>query len=90
MTRVAIIGNAGGCNTQRVPAISHKISRTHNLPVHPIDHLQWRPGWVPVPPDEFARQHDALLAQERWIIDGWGPWDAIRARFEHADTIHCG
>lgn len=42
---------------------------------------------MPVPPDEFARHHDALLAQERWIIDGWGPWDTIEARFEQADTI---
>lgn len=83
MTRVAIIGNAGGGKS----TLSRKLGRARDLPVHPIDQIQWRPGWVPVPPDEFVHQHDALLAQERWIIDGWGPWDAIRARFEHADTI---
>jgi adenylate kinase family enzyme len=82
MTRVAIIGNAGGGKS----TLSRKLAQARGLPVHPIDHLQWRPGWVPVPPDEFVRQHDALLAQERWIIDGWGPWDAVRARFEQADT----
>jgi adenylate kinase family enzyme len=83
MTRVAIIGNAGGGKS----TLSRKLGQAHSLPVYPIDQIQWRPGWVSVPPDEFARQHDALLAHERWIIDGWGPWDAITTRFEHADTI---
>jgi len=83
MTRVAIIGNAGGGKS----TLSRTLGRARNLPIHPIDHLQWRPGWVPVPPHEFMQQHDALLAQERWIIDGWGTRDALVARFERADTI---
>ncbi len=83
MTRVAIIGNAGGGKS----TLSRKLGCARNLPVYPIDHLQWRPGWVPVPPQEFAQQHAALLAQERWIIDGWGMRDALIERFERADTI---
>jgi adenylate kinase family enzyme len=69
MTRVAFIGNAGGGKS----TLSRNLGRARDLPMYPIDQLQWRPGWMPVPPDDFARQHDALLAQERWIIDGWGP-----------------
>ena len=72
MTRVAIIGNAGGGKS----TLSRNLGRARNLSVHPIDHLQWQLGWVPVPPDVFAQQHDALVAQERWLIDGWGPRDA--------------
>lgn len=87
MTRVAIIGNAGGGKS----TLSRILGCARNLPVYPIDHLQWQPGWVAVPLDDFARQHAALLAQERWIIDGWGMPDALLARFERADTIiPCG
>lgn len=55
--------------------------------MYPIDQLQWQPGWVPTPIDEFTRRHTDLITQERWIIDGWGPWDAMAARFQAADTI---
>ena len=37
--------------------------------------------------DEVREKHDAILREEQWIIDGWGPWDAISKRFELADTI---
>jgi len=83
MTRVAVIGNAGGGKS----TLSRRLSQARQLPLYPIDRLQWRPGWVPAPREEFARQHAGLVEQDRWIIDGWGPWEAIPARFERADTI---
>ncbi len=83
MTRVAIIGNAGGGKS----TLSRKLGRARNLPVHPIDHLQWQLDWMPVSPHVFAQQHDALVGQDRWLIDGWGPRDALLACFERADTI---
>lgn len=83
MTRVAIIGNAGGGKS----TLSRALSRARHLPLYPIDRIQWKPGWVPTPADEVNTQHDRLLAQETWIIDGWGSWDMIAARFAAADTI---
>lgn len=83
MERIAVIGNArGGKST-----LCRELSRTLSIPVYAIDQIQWRPGWTPAPSEEIKREHDRILAQEYWIIDGWGGFDLIEARFEAADTI---
>jgi adenylate kinase family enzyme len=64
-----------------------KLSQALNIPLFPIDRIQWKPGWVAAAHDEIKTQHDIILAHEQWIIDGWGPWDLIEERFEVADTI---
>lgn len=83
MTRIAIIGNAGGGKS----TMSRKLRDLLGLPLHAIDQLQWRAGWVAVPGKEFAKAHATLLAESRWIIDGWGDFGDIEKRFDHADTI---
>ena len=83
MTRVAIIGNAGGGKS----TLCAQLGRARNLPVYPVDKLQWRPGWVPVQAEEFHQRHEELLQRDCWIIDGWGPMPDIEARFQAADTI---
>jgi adenylate kinase family enzyme len=83
MTRVAVIGNAGGGKS----TMCRKLSAALGLPLYPIDTLQWKPGWVPTPAEEFTRRHDNLIKHDRWIIDGWGTHEAILARFAAADTI---
>jgi adenylate kinase family enzyme len=83
MTRVAVIGNAGGGKS----TLCRALSQARRLPYFAIDQFQWRPGWQLVPEEEFAAAHDALLVQEAWIIDGFGPWPAAEKRFDLADTI---
>lgn len=83
MTRVAVIGNAGGGKS----TLSRKLSQSLGIQLCAVDQLQWLPGWVPAPVEAVQRQLDAVLAQERWIIDGWGPHETIVARFAAADTI---
>ena len=83
MTNVAIIGNAGGGKS----TLSRRLSQAIGLPLHTIDLIQWKPGWVATPAEELQQKHEAILAQDRWIIDGWGGWDNIAARFDAADTI---
>jgi adenylate kinase family enzyme len=83
MMQVAVIGNAGGGKT----TMCRKIGARLNLPVHHVDMIQWQPGWQRTPLDDFRRVHDDIMAQDRWIIDGFGPMDAIAKRFELADTI---
>lgn len=83
MTRVAVIGNASGGKS----TLSRKLSQARGLELYMVDHVQWRPGWVPAPVAEVRQQLDAILARERWIIDGWGPQDTLAARFAAADTI---
>ena len=83
MTRVVIIGNAGGGKS----TISRVLSTDTGLPCFAIDRIQWQPGWVRTPDQEYDRAHDELISGERWIIDGFGSWESVNRRFEACDTI---
>ena len=83
LERIAIIGNAGGGKSVLARALAH----ARGLPLHTIDDVQWRPGWVRAPLEDVAAAHAAWLDEPRWIIDGWGSWDLIERRFAAADTV---
>lgn len=81
--RIAIIGNAGGGKS----LLARRLGRALDLPVHVVDDVQWLPGWERAPLDRVAEVHARWLAAPRWVIDGWGAWDLIEARFRAADTV---
>jgi len=83
MTRVAIIGNAGGGKS----TLARRLGARRAMPVYQVDLLQWRPGWQRAPAEVIGATHAHWLAQPTWIIDGWGSWAALAERFERADTI---
>src|SRR5262245_8350935 len=83
MSKVAIIGNAGGGKSHLARRLGEKLG----LPVHFVDDVQWQAGWKPAPPQIVWAVHDSWLAETKWIIDGWGPWELIERRFREADTI---
>ncbi len=83
MSKVAIIGNAGGGKS----ILARKLSQAKRLPLHAVDKYQWRPRWTPAPEGGVRDSLNSLLAADRWIIDGWGPWDCIERRLDAADTI---
>ena len=66
MQRIAVIGNAGGGKS----GLCRKLGRALDIPLFPIDKIQWEPGWVAAPYDEIKAKHDRILAQEKWILDG--------------------
>ena len=83
MTRVMVIGNAGGGKS----TLCRAVCSVHGLPYFAIDKIQWRPNWVRTPEAEFRAAHDRLIAQERWLIDGYGPWHSVEARLDACDTV---
>jgi adenylate kinase family enzyme len=83
MNRIAVIGNAGGGKT----TLCRKLGAALGIPVYHIDMIQWKPGWQHATRAEFDAQHEPILLQDSWIIDGFGPFDAIEKRFRLADTI---
>ena len=83
MTRVAIVGNAGGGKS----TLGRKLAARRNLPFYSVDQIQWRPGWIAAPDQETGEKIDRIVASERWIVDGWGPWESLEGRLAAADTI---
>ena len=83
MSKVAIIGNGGGGKS----TLARKLGKSLGINVHHIDKIQFKPGWKLTPQEEVARLHGAILASQRWIIDGWGGWELMEKRFAAADTI---
>jgi len=83
MTRVAVVGNVGGGKS----TLCRHLSQELGLPLLSIDQIQWKPNWKPAPYEEIKIKHNEIVFQNRWIIDGWGPNDLIRERFDLADTI---
>ena len=83
MTRVAIVGNAGGGKS----TLGRRLAAKHDLPFYSVDQIQWRPGWTAAPDKEIGERINQIVASERWIVDGWGPWRSLERRLAAADTI---
>ncbi len=81
--RIAVIGNAGGGKS----TLARRLAAEHDLPYREVDALLWNPDWSRVGDDDYNAAHDKLIAGERWVIDGFGPWISVEARFRRADTI---
>jgi adenylate kinase family enzyme len=83
MNRVMLIGNGGGGKT----TLAYQIAKQYRLPLTEIDTLQFQPGWVRTPEPALRAAIQAAHRAERWLIDGFGPWDQIEERARLADTI---
>jgi adenylate kinase family enzyme len=83
MNRVMIIGNGGGGKT----TLAYLVAEAYGLPLTEIDTLQFQPGWARTPQPELRQAIQAAHAAERWLIDGFGPWDQIEERAQLADMI---
>ncbi|MEM8663030.1 MAG: adenylate kinase [Pseudomonadota bacterium] len=81
--RIVVIGNAGGGKS----TLARKLATELDLPVHEVDRLLWRPGWVMTPADEYEDAHAQLLDGDLWIIEGMGRRQSIAARIERATHV---
>lgn len=83
MKRIAVIGNAGGGKT----VLSRKLGKALDLPVYHVDSIQYQPGWGRTPKDECDGRLDALITEDKWIIDGFGSDEVIERRLKATDTV---
>jgi adenylate kinase family enzyme len=83
MKRVAVFGNAGGGKS----TLARKLSEITCLPLHIIDHMQFREGGDPVPQEEFLATHAKLIDEDEWVVDGYGSTPLAWERFGRADTL---
>ncbi len=83
MKRVAVLGNAGGGKS----TLARQLAEITRLPLYVLDKLQFQEGGAAAPHDEYLALHRGLLAQETWIIDGFGDNTTIWERLGAADTL---
>ena len=83
MKRVAVFGNAGGGKS----TLARQLAAITGLPLHVIDQLQFKEGGAAVSHNEYLKLHRDLLAQENWIIDGYGDTTTVLERCSEADTL---
>ncbi|GAA3803897.1 MULTISPECIES: DNA topology modulation protein FlaR [Amycolatopsis] len=82
MRRVVVLGCGGAGKS----TFSRRLGALLDLPVTHLDHVYWQPGWVPLPAGEFAARQRALVAGERWLLDGnYG--GTLEIRLAAADTV---
>lgn len=81
--KIAVVGNIAGGKT----ALSRRLARVHRLTCTHVDSLQFRPDLSVRPLDETRALLRAVEAEERWLIDGYGPLDLLEPRLRRADRI---
>lgn len=77
-----MIGSGGAGKSK----FAREMGERTTLPVIHLDRLFWKPGWVPMPEDEWRALHAELIEPDRWIIDGnYG--STMESRIGAADTV---
>ena len=66
MRRVIVIGSGGSGKS----TLAARLGEATGLPVHHLDAIYWRPGWVATPAGEWKETVAALAAGPEWIMDG--------------------
>ncbi len=81
--KVAVFGKPGGGKS----TLSRKIAAAAGLPLHQLDLIQFGKGGARVPDDEVARLHAGILAQPRWVLDGFGSSRMFEAMLREASVL---
>ncbi len=82
MKKILILGSPGAGKTR----LAQQLAQRLQLPLHHLDKLFWKSGWVASDPEEFRHQLQQIMGEEKWIIDGnYG--STLAARLPRADTI---
>lgn len=80
--RIAVIGSPGSGKSW----FSLRLGARLSIPVHHLDVLNWKRGWIATDKDLFRARQVEIMSGESWIIDGnYG--DTIDLRMKYADTV---
>lgn len=82
MRRILVIGCGGAGKTE----FAWRLGERLRLPVHHLDRLWWRPGWVATSPDHFDAELAEILRTDAWIMDG-NYRRTLPERLRYADTV---
>ncbi len=81
--KVAVFGKPGGGKS----TLAKKIADATGLPLVQLDLIQFKLGGARVPDQEFVRLHASVLAQPKWVLDGFGTRQTFEAMVREADVL---
>lgn len=82
MQRILVIGPCGAGKS----TLARELGARLGLPIFHMDQLNWKSGWVESSNDEIRAKLHAIVATDRWLIDGnYG--GTLAERLERADTV---
>ncbi len=80
--RIVVIGSSGAGKS----TFARRLGAVTGIPVTHIDQLFWERGWVPAPKAVYLARLAAVVAQDRWIIEGVSP-STLDLRFPRTDQV---
>ncbi|MBX9797186.1 topology modulation protein [Sphingomonas sp.] len=80
--RVIVIGSSGAGKS----TFARRLGAATGLPVTHIDQLFWQAGWVQRDKADYLARLQAVVAQDRWIIEGVNP-SSLDLRLPRADLL---
>jgi adenylate kinase family enzyme len=81
--RVSVVGTSGAGKS----TLSRALADALDADVLELDSVFHQPGWVPLPREEFRRRVAAMVAGERWVIDGNYTSQVKDLVWARADTV---
>jgi adenylate kinase family enzyme len=83
MRKIVVFGKPGGGKS----TLSKAIARKTNIPLHPLDLIEYEGGGTRVPENVYLERHAEILRQDCWLIEGFGTLATFRQRLAEADTL---
>jgi len=80
--RILVIGSPGSGKS----TFARRLGERTGLPVHHLDQLYWRAGWVEAEREAFRVEVEAIARAPRWIIEG-NYSGTLETRLARADQV---
>jgi hypothetical protein len=82
--RISVLGTSGSGKT----TLARRLSEALDLPHLELDAVYHRPGWTPLPTDEFRSRVGDFVRGDRWVV--CGKYSKVRDLvLARADTVVC-
>lgn len=83
MKKIAVFGKPGSGKS----TMSKRLAAVTGIPLYPLDSIVYTKKGDLVDRQIYDKEHEDILSQDQWIIDGLGPIASFHQRLDAADTL---
>ncbi|MEH6477332.1 MAG: hypothetical protein V7727_16690 [Sneathiella sp.] len=83
MKKIAVFGKPGSGKS----TLSKRLASATEIKLHALDSIEFKKNGERVERQIFDEEHENLLSNDSWIIEGFGPLGSFYKRLEAADTL---